>query len=176
MVCIWMFRPRAEKDAELGGLAPLSAKPILFYFSSSSSSSSSPKVLYAVSPPRTLSSNKTFSQHPSRARTLLVTDRYVLTFDSRRDAGKGNTPPNSLVVNLTPLSTSTARTSAMSRPLRVAALLYLVGHVFAHEHHMDDIPEGEAVSAEPIVPSPTSRQFRGGLTECHRILYYGSTY
>lgn len=33
----------------------------------------------------------------------------------------------------------------------MAALLCLAGHVFAHEHHMDDIPEGEAVSAEPIV-------------------------
>jgi hypothetical protein len=38
----------------------------------------------------------------------------------------------------------------MSLPLRLTALFYLVGYVFAHEHHMDEILEGEAVSAKPI--------------------------
>lgn len=38
----------------------------------------------------------------------------------------------------------------MSLPLRLVALSYLVSHVLAHEHHMDDIPEGEAISAKPI--------------------------
>ena len=42
----------------------------------------------------------------------------------------------------------------MSRPLRLLALLYLVGQAVAHEHHTDEIPEGEAISAEPIVPPP----------------------
>lgn len=43
----------------------------------------------------------------------------------------------------------------MSRPLRHLALLWLAGQAFAHEHHTDEIPEGEAISAQPIVPPPT---------------------
>ncbi|KAK4697032.1 hypothetical protein P7C71_g977, partial [Lecanoromycetidae sp. Uapishka_2] len=38
----------------------------------------------------------------------------------------------------------------MSLPIRLAALFCFAGHALAHEHHMDDIPEGEAISAEPI--------------------------
>lgn len=39
----------------------------------------------------------------------------------------------------------------MSRPFAALALLGFARSVFAHEHHGEDIPEGEAVSAEPIV-------------------------
>ena len=42
----------------------------------------------------------------------------------------------------------------MGSPLSIAALLCFAGQVLAHEHHTDDIPEGEAVSAEPIVCLP----------------------
>ena len=35
--------------------------------------------------------------------------------------------------------------------LSALALLLSAGYGFAHEHHTEDIPEGEAVSAEPIV-------------------------
>ncbi|KAK0512997.1 hypothetical protein JMJ35_005014 [Cladonia borealis] len=42
------------------------------------------------------------------------------------------------------------RTSAMLRPLNLAALLCFAGYALTHEHHMDDIPEGEGISAEPI--------------------------
>lgn len=38
----------------------------------------------------------------------------------------------------------------MSRSLPVFALLYLAGQTLAHEHHTDEIPEGQAVSAQPI--------------------------
>ena len=38
----------------------------------------------------------------------------------------------------------------MLRRSLAVALLYLAGQTFAHEHHMDEIPEGEAVSAKPI--------------------------
>lgn len=46
----------------------------------------------------------------------------------------------------------------MSRPLRVLALLCLAGQALAHEHHTDEIPEGEAISAQPIVPSFPQRR------------------
>lgn len=51
------------------------------------------------------------------------------------------------------LSTSAARMPTMSRPLRLLALLYLAGQALAHEHHTDEIPEGQAISAQPIVPT-----------------------
>ena len=43
----------------------------------------------------------------------------------------------------------------------LAAVLYLVKISAAHEHHNDEIPEGEAVSAKPLVrailfPNPFS--------------------
>ena len=41
----------------------------------------------------------------------------------------------------------------MSHPLRLLALLHLAGQALAHEHHTDEIPEGQAISAQPIVPS-----------------------
>lgn len=56
------------------------------------------------------------------------------------------------------LSTSAARIPTMSRPLRVLALLCLAGQALAHEHHTDEIPEGEAISAQPIVPSFPQRR------------------
>lgn len=52
------------------------------------------------------------------------------------------------------LSMSAALIPTMSRPLPVLALLCLAGQVLAHEHHTDEIPEGEAISAQPIVLSP----------------------
>lgn len=41
----------------------------------------------------------------------------------------------------------------MYRMLSVAGLLYIcfLGRAAAHEHHGEDIPEGQAVTAEPIV-------------------------
>lgn len=37
-------------------------------------------------------------------------------------------------------------------------LIFLFAHLLnaaeAHEHHMDDIPEGQGVSAEPLVRQP----------------------
>lgn len=42
----------------------------------------------------------------------------------------------------------------MTRPLRVLALLCLAGQALTHEHHTDEIPEGEAISAQPIVTPP----------------------
>ncbi|KAK3169409.1 hypothetical protein OEA41_008792 [Lepraria neglecta] len=45
---------------------------------------------------------------------------------------------------------SAVRIAAIGSPLSIAALVCFAGQVLAHEHHMDDIPEGEAVSAEPI--------------------------
>ena len=50
-----------------------------------------------------------------------------------------------------PYSRPLAQISTMSRPLPVLALLYLAGQALAHEHHTDEIPEGEAISAQPIV-------------------------
>ena len=54
------------------------------------------------------------------------------------------------------LSTSAAPTPTMSYPLSLIALLCLAGQAWAHEHHTDEIPEGEAISAQPIVPFPAS--------------------
>lgn len=59
----------------------------------------------------------------------------------------------------------------MGSPLSIAALLCFVGQVLTHEHHMDDIPEGEAVSAEPIVclsrvESPLNRAYAGRIPSC----------
>lgn len=47
----------------------------------------------------------------------------------------------------------------MSRVTVVQALLCLsiAGHVAAHEHHSDDIPEGEGISAEPIACIPLNQ-------------------
>lgn len=51
-------------------------------------------------------------------------------------------------------------------PIRLVAALLLgaVAIVNAHEHHMDKIPEGEAVSSDPIVrhiqPSLTTHLWR----------------
>lgn len=43
----------------------------------------------------------------------------------------------------------------------LAALLLVAGNSYAHEHHGDAIPEGEAVSADPIVRvSLSSLSFR----------------
>ncbi len=41
----------------------------------------------------------------------------------------------------------------MYRMLGVVGLVYIsmVGRAVAHEHHGEDIPEGQAVTAEPIV-------------------------
>ena len=52
------------------------------------------------------------------------------------------------------LSPQIPRITSMSRPTAVVALLFLARHVLAHEHHEEDIPEGEGVSAEPIVYYP----------------------
>lgn len=39
-----------------------------------------------------------------------------------------------------------------SSPILISALFYsLAARVIAHEHHEDEIPEGEAISADPIV-------------------------
>lgn len=35
--------------------------------------------------------------------------------------------------------------------LHIASCLLLVAQATAHEHHNDDIPEGQAISAEPLV-------------------------
>lgn len=50
-----------------------------------------------------------------------------------------------------PLSSLTLRTPTMPTSLSAVALLFFAHHVLAHEHHGEDILEGEAVSAEPIV-------------------------
>lgn len=42
----------------------------------------------------------------------------------------------------------------MSASIRLLALLYLAGQALTHEHHTDEIPEGEAISAQPIVFIP----------------------
>ncbi len=44
----------------------------------------------------------------------------------------------------------------MSWPAVFGVLLCILsaGNATAHEHHSDNIPEGEAVSAEPIVAPP----------------------
>ncbi len=41
----------------------------------------------------------------------------------------------------------------MYRTLSVAGLVYIlmIGRATAHEHHGEDIPDGQAVTAEPIV-------------------------
>ena len=49
---------------------------------------------------------------------------------------------------------SAAQIPTMSRPLCILALLYLAGQALTHEHHTDEIPEGEAISAQPIVLPP----------------------
>lgn len=43
--------------------------------------------------------------------------------------------------------------SIMTRNLGLAVMgcLLLAGQAAAHEHHSDEIPEGERISAEPIV-------------------------
>lgn len=53
-------------------------------------------------------------------------------------------------------TSAAARILTMSRPLRALALLYLAGQALAHEHHTDEIPEGEAISAQPIVLAPSN--------------------
>ena len=78
------------------------------------------------------------------------------------------------ITHASPIMLSAVRIPAMSSLLSIAALLCFAGQVLAHEHHMDDIPEGEAVSAEPIVclplmESPLSCAYAG------RIPHYGST-
>lgn len=50
-----------------------------------------------------------------------------------------------------PLQSTTNLT--MSRLSAAVAFLYFAHGVFGHEHHGEDIPEGEAISAEPIVRS-----------------------
>lgn len=53
-----------------------------------------------------------------------------------------------------------SQSTMFSAPVLSAALVFsLVTRVIAHEHHDDEIPEGEGVSADPIVtlspfPSP----------------------
>ena len=66
------------------------------------------------------------------------------------------------------------RTSAMIRPLNLAALLCFAGYTLAHEHHMDDIPEGEGISADPIVRHYHPTVPTTFLTK-DRIPYYGFT-
>ena len=51
------------------------------------------------------------------------------------------------------LFASATQMPTMFRPLSVLALLYLTRQALAHEHHTDEIPEGEAISAQPIVYS-----------------------
>lgn len=48
----------------------------------------------------------------------------------------------------------------MCREAVLGTLLLVLSfaRVAAHEHHADNIPDGEAISAEPIVPLPLSRQ------------------
>lgn len=65
----------------------------------------------------------------------------------------------------------------MERTTRASALgLLLLGMTrtsYAHEHHMDDIPEGQGVSAEPLVG------YFGLLEEImltYRMRYYGFTF
>ena len=50
----------------------------------------------------------------------------------------------------------------MSPAVISAIVLSLLGFVAAHEHHAEDIPEGQAVSAEPIVglPAECINQYR----------------
>ena len=42
-----------------------------------------------------------------------------------------------------------AEPGGMAMPLLL--LLAVVGRVSGHEHHTDEIPDGQAISAEPIV-------------------------
>lgn len=47
------------------------------------------------------------------------------------------------------------QSTMFSAPVLSAALVFsLASRVIAHEHHDDDIPEGEAISADPIVIIP----------------------
>ena len=47
----------------------------------------------------------------------------------------------------------------------------------AHEHHMDKIEEGQAVSADPIVCSEQKRdEYRSDANRLVRIQYYGFIY
>lgn len=65
---------------------------------------------------------------------------------------------------------------AMPRAMMLDMLLWLLLFKIAaaHEHHSDDIPEGEAISAAPIVIHP-SRMKRGKTSdETARMLRYGS--
>lgn len=57
----------------------------------------------------------------------------------------------------------------MYRMLSVAGLLYIcfLGRAAAHEHHGEDIPEGQAVTAEPIVSGLDSNSFLGCADDGH---------
>ena len=57
----------------------------------------------------------------------------------------------------------------MSGSIPLLALLYLAGQALTHEHHTDEIPEGEAISAQPIVLiSPPHRPPQPVLTFEHQ--------
>ena len=49
---------------------------------------------------------------------------------------------------------SAPRLPVMSGSIPLLALLYLAGQALTHEHHTDEIPEGQAISAQPIVLIP----------------------
>lgn len=59
--------------------------------------------------------------------------------------------------------------------LLVSTGIVLASQAVAHEHHGDEIPEGEAVSAEPIVRLSLQQNYPSNSNNHHRTLHYGST-
>lgn len=56
--------------------------------------------------------------------------------------------------------------------LGTLSLILSIASVVAHEHHEDNIPDGEAISAEPIVPFPPSRHIRAVKSDTSSLGFY----
>ncbi len=77
------------------------------------------------------------------------------------------------------MATSSPCAAKMIRTLGLLAVLgiCLSKTAEAHEHHTDNVPEGEAISAEPLVGQPLKAHLKdhGFILNCNRTQYYGFT-